>query len=104
MGESKSKIIMFSILLNFIIGLSFALGVPIGGGVLRHKRKPIGLDFHLDKRDASAMKHAMEDFQSGPWSPWNYVYDESDYESPVDSQQLMAGLGGIPGGQTIWYT
>ena len=90
---------MFSILLNFIIGLSFALGVPIGGGVLRHrdprttrcelmghyffmgvrtrgsllrhKRKPIGLDFHLDKRDASAMKHAMEDFQSGPWSPWN---------------------------------
>ena len=91
---------MFSILLNLIIGLSFALGVPIGGGVLRHrdprttlcvflderpnrhqavrgsllrhKREPIGLDFHLDKRDASAMKHAMEDFQSaGPWSPWN---------------------------------
>ena len=28
---------MFSILLNLIIGLSFALGVPIGGGVLRHR-------------------------------------------------------------------
>lgn len=63
---------MFSILLNLIIGLSFALGVPLGGGVLRHKREPIGLDFQLDKRDASVLNGALEDFQpSGPWSPWN---------------------------------
>lgn len=62
---------MFSILLNYIFGLSFALGMPIGGA-LRHKPESIGLDFRLEKRDASALKGAMEGFQpAGPWSPWN---------------------------------
>ena len=63
---------MFSILLGYIFGLSFVLGLPIGEGVLRLQREPIGLNFRLDKRDAPALKGAMEDqFQSGPWSPWN---------------------------------
>ena len=62
---------MFSILLNYIFGLSFALGMPIGGA-LRPKPGSIGLNFRLQKRDASALKGAMEGFQpAGPWSPWN---------------------------------
>ena len=61
---------MFSILLNFIFSLSFALTLD-AGRVLRHKRDTTGL-FGL-KRDASVLKGAMEDLQpsNGPWSPWN---------------------------------
>ena len=68
--QLKSKINMFSILLNFIFSLSFALTLD-GGRVLRHKRDTAGL--FGQKRDASVLKGAMEDLQpsNGPWSPWN---------------------------------